>query len=1215
MGHLVPFRTKITAAKLSVGPQRSLDFGYTLFGQLVRGFPVLTNINTTVTDANSRPLADEIIQTASYVTNTSDTVITLTATNLAGITGTVTLTAVDGAGNRTTQVFHVTTATDTNDNHLAFYYGNTLTNLVAPRGASLTNNLNAFDLAGDQLYWYVQFADENSYTNASGSHDLLANSYLKTLTYNVTNVDGQMKLFVVPATNYAGPVNVTFYASDNSSFSTYCEETLNFAFGDTPIAGQSNVLLAGAAAPFVNLPLATFTNGVAGSAATNFTATINWGDNSTNSGIVTASASGQKAVLGSHTYAWPGSYPVYVQVQSAIGATTTILSFINVTNQASLPNAQFTVQVSGQGTVSPDYNNASLVVGDTYTVSASPAAGWVFSSWTDGHGFVLGASNSLAFTLSAGLSLTANFTPVAPPVLTIVSPSAGQVITNLYSSPAAFSGTVADNVTVTGVWYQVNAGGWQPAAGATNWTASFAPAYGLTNVLQAYAVNQYGAASATNTVRAKYLAGAVVTLNTNGPGVISPNLSNQLLPAGTNYTLTATPAAGFGFAGWTGGLTTNTASLKFTLTTNLSLTANFMDLTKPVVTVSNLVNGQSVSNRLLTVTGRVTDNYHLASVEYQLNSGGWTNVTGLTNWSAALNLTPGANLFQIYATDATGTRSLTNTLTITYVVSAPLQLAVTGLGTLTPNYSNALLQVGKSYTITAVPAAGFVFSNWTGSFATNKAALTFTMASNLSFTANFKDVTPPSIAITNLVSGQRVTNGQFTVLGKATDNWRLGGVQYQLNNGGWTNANGGSNWSATVSLTPGTNYFQAYAYDTSGNHSPTNAAYIDSVVLAQLSLQASGSGTITPNYSNQWLEVGRNYTMKAAPAAGWVFYNWLDGNYNTLTNNATLTFSMSSGLSLTANFHQPPTISVGPSNTLAFYHGGTTFSVVAGGTGPLAYQWQFNSVNLSFQNGTNLVLSSLAAANAGSYRVIVNSYSQSVTSSVAKLSLTNVPTSLAGLNLMVAPENDYPFQLSFGTNTFSQFPLDTNYENSVAGGYYGFAASGALTGQLSLTNQVPPDAVSNGTESVEITFVRPGWAVFTNDGGSGTIQYYTATNLAPKSWSGHTITITSPYPVVTGVLTNTFKLTSVNDFTGSNYAGTYTAANFSPVADWLQLIVTGEVSGGGSGGVVIGYPGPSPDYYLELEFTTATSGSYQLENYIDPGTTPLEVQRGSFTWQ
>ena len=103
------------------GPQRFLDFGYTLFGQLLRGFNVLTNVINTPTNGAARPLADVIITKASFVPDTSDTVLTLTATNRAGVVGTISVIADDGAGGRVTNTFIATSFTDTNSN--SNFYG------------------------------------------------------------------------------------------------------------------------------------------------------------------------------------------------------------------------------------------------------------------------------------------------------------------------------------------------------------------------------------------------------------------------------------------------------------------------------------------------------------------------------------------------------------------------------------------------------------------------------------------------------------------------------------------------------------------------------------------------------------------------------------------------------------------------------------------------------------------------------------------------------------------------------------------------------------------------------------------------------------------------------------------------------------------------------------------------------------------------------------
>ena len=178
------------------------------------------------------------------------------------------------------------------------------------------------------------------------------------------------------------------------------------------------------------------------------------------------------------------------------------------------------------------------------------------------------------------------------------------MITNLYSTPATITGTASNNAAVTSVWYQVNSGGWQAASGTTNWSVSFIPAYGVTNVFQAYAVNNFGYVSTTNTVLVKYLAGDVLTVNTNGLGSITPNLNGALLPLGTNYAMTADGRpAGLRFVNWTGSLTTNGATLKFTMATNLTFTANFVDTNKPTVSITNLAAGQRVSNAVFTVMG------------------------------------------------------------------------------------------------------------------------------------------------------------------------------------------------------------------------------------------------------------------------------------------------------------------------------------------------------------------------------------------------------------------------------------------------------------------------------------------------------------------------------------------------------------------------------------------------------------------------------------
>jgi len=296
---------------VTAGPQRALDFGYTLFGQLVRGFDVLTNVINTPTNGAARPLADVIITRTSFVPDNFDTVLTLAGTNAVGVAGTICVIADDGAGGHATNSFTATTVTDTL-NDPPFLYPNTVTNLVAPVNTRLTNMVAALDLESNTLYWGAVTLDMNA-TNSSA-----------------IVVNGQVQLIIIPDANFVGSASIAVRVGPNPSFSTYDKQIFTFAFGDTVISAVPTNFTAPALVPFTNLLLATFTNGVPNSATNNFTAFINWGDNSTNSGVILTNLAGWKEVRGSHTYTNAGNYPVYLTVQSASGASATVVSTASV---------------------------------------------------------------------------------------------------------------------------------------------------------------------------------------------------------------------------------------------------------------------------------------------------------------------------------------------------------------------------------------------------------------------------------------------------------------------------------------------------------------------------------------------------------------------------------------------------------------------------------------------------------------------------------------------------------------------------------------------------------------------------------------------------------------------------------------------------------------------------------------------------------------------
>ncbi|HEY3861900.1 MAG TPA: Ig-like domain-containing protein [Verrucomicrobiae bacterium] len=349
-----------------------------------------------------------------------------------------------------------------------------------------------------------------------------------------------------------------------------------------------------------------------------------------------------------------------------------------------------------------------------------------------------GQSGSTLFTLKFVPDKTA-------PALLIKSPLPGANVSN---STVVVTGTARDNVAVGSVQYRLlnadGAGAWQLASGTNSWSATNSDLIPGTNTVQVKAIDTSSNASLVHSLLLNYIAPSRLTLNKTGAGTVVGATNQQMLHVGYAYTLTAIPAAGFKFAGWTGGIVANTAALRFIMTPNLSLTASFADGQRPILSITAPKLNQRWSNDVFNVIGTAKDNVGVAAVWYQVNGGAWlsnvNSTNGFTNWQVNVPVKQGANMIKAYSQDAAGNVSLTNSASLIYVPSTTATFQAAGLGGFKPDYNNVLLAIHSNYTVTAVANTGYVFSNWTdsgGTEITNSAVLKFTMASNLYYIANF----------------------------------------------------------------------------------------------------------------------------------------------------------------------------------------------------------------------------------------------------------------------------------------------------------------------------------------------------------------------------------------------------------------------------------------------------------------------------------------------
>jgi type II secretory pathway component GspD/PulD (secretin) len=77
----------------------------------------------------------------------------------------------------------------------------------------------------------------------------------------------------------------------------------------------------------------------------------------------------------------------------------------------------------------------------------------------------------------------------------------------------------------------------------------------------------------------------------------------------------------------------------------------------------------------------------------------------------------------------------------------------------------------------------------------------------------------------------------------------------------------------------------------------------------------------------------------------------------------------------------PPSITAQPASQTVVSGNNTTFSVTAGGTPPLSYQWYFNGSPIAGANDANYSIIGVTASNEGSYSVVITNSYGSVTSS------------------------------------------------------------------------------------------------------------------------------------------------------------------------------------------------------------------------------------------
>ena len=362
------------------GNQRSLDLNHTIFGQLVSGFDVRDAIQAADlgSGGGSTPTTPIVVNSVRTVSDARDGVVRFIAD--APGTYTLSVTATDDAGETTTRDFAVTAVADTAPDGSGNEFDDPpillpLTkNLVTDAGQAVTFDVPATDVDGAALTYTASFNDV----------DPTASPVTQTGDSGTLSVDqDNARVTFTPASGFTGPVSVYVYvaqATGNANYvnSKFDKQLVTIGVGDQAASGTPATVAALQGQALTDVTVANFTDQDAGGRASDWTATIDWGDGTVSDGAVVADGgNGQFRVTGSHSYGTVAAdLPLRVMLSGNNGARLDLLGQVAVNAPAVLAGRTLTINgSSGDDTITlardGDGNLSVSVDGQSSTYAAA----------------------------------------------------------------------------------------------------------------------------------------------------------------------------------------------------------------------------------------------------------------------------------------------------------------------------------------------------------------------------------------------------------------------------------------------------------------------------------------------------------------------------------------------------------------------------------------------------------------------------------------------------------------------------------------------------------------------------------------------------------------------------------------------------------------------------------------------------------------------------
>ena len=571
------------------------------------------------------------------------------------------------------------------------------------------------------------------------------------------------------------------------------------------------------------------------------------------------------------------------------------------------PTYSLTMEPSiGSGTTFPSEGAHNYAQGSTVTLTATAAAGYIFTGWS---GDQTGNDNPASILMDGNKNIAATFEQRNYSLTVITDSTAGAIVQP--DGTISVGHGVQTAISVDSIPEGSSFDGWEIISGSS---VSIANPFSQSTTVKLESGNATVRANFTNVTHS-------VRIDITGEGTVgkTPDLENY--PKNSVVTLTALPAEGHHFVRWTGDVTGTANPADLLMNGEKGLRATFQKSTYQLTVSTDGTAGSAVNPAgTVTVDHGAQTSISVSQVPGGFVFDGWEVTAGSSVFIADPSSL--STFVKLESGDGTVQANFAS-------ASHSISIATVGEGSVAKMPDQAEYPHKSMLTLTATPENGYYFVGWTGDLVGENNPVDVLMDENKDIIASFEKIRYELTVITDGTAGAIVDPAGTSSVdpGIATDISVIQVPEGFIFNG-WEVTSGTSviladpsSLSTTVKLESGNGTIQANFV--SNTHS--------------LNLQVSGMGSIdkTPDQA----EYAHNsvLTLAATPESGYYFVGWtgdLEGESNPvevlMDGNKEITASFERLIyELTVTTDGTNGAEVDPEGTLSVDHGEETVIAVS----------------------------------------------------------------------------------------------------------------------------------------------------------------------------------------------------------------------------------------------------------------------------------------------